>query len=139
MNVLAVDVGSSSVRAEVYDHDGEPVEGTETKLDHDFDYTADGGATKDAEQLLDLVSQAIDGALARAGEARISAVAADTFWHSVLGIDGEGNPTTPILTWADRRAADAPPSFGTPWTSAITTAGPGACSTPATGPQNSCG
>ncbi len=105
--ILAVDVGSSSVRAELYDGSGNVLEGTETKLDYDFEYTPDGGATKDADELLDLVARAIDDSLSRAGEVRISGVAMSTFWHSVLGLDRDGNPTTPILTWADRRAADA--------------------------------
>ena len=39
--VLAVDVGSSSVRAELYDASG--VGGTETKLDYDLEYAADEG------------------------------------------------------------------------------------------------
>ncbi|MDP9480044.1 MAG: gluconokinase [Actinomycetota bacterium] len=105
--ILAVDVGSSSVRAELYDGSGGSVEGTETKLDYDFEYTSDGGATKDADGLLDLVARAIDGALARAQDVEISGVAMSTFWHSVLGVGRDGKPTTPILTWADRRAADA--------------------------------
>jgi gluconokinase len=104
--ILSVDVGSSSVRAELYDGSGEGVEGTETKLDYDFEYTPDGGATKDAEELLDLVARAIDGALSGAGDTEISGVAMSTFWHSVVGLGREG-PTTPILTWADRRAAGA--------------------------------
>ena len=37
----------------------------------------------------------------------IAAVALSTFWHSVLGVDRRGAPTTPVFTWADRRAADA--------------------------------
>jgi gluconokinase len=105
--ILALDVGSSSVRAELYDGSGGGVEGTETKLDYDFEYTPDGGATKDADELLDLVARAVDGALSRAGDVGISGVAMSTFWHSVLGLGRDGNPTTPILTWADRRAAEA--------------------------------
>ncbi len=106
-NVLAVDVGSSSVRASLYDASGSYVDGTEIKLDYELRYTADGGATKDAGELLDLTAQAIDGALSQAEEARISGVSMSTFWHAVLGLDGENQPTTPIITWADRRAADA--------------------------------
>ena len=105
--ILSVDVGSSSVRAELYDGSGNGLKGTETKLDYDFDYTPDGGATTDADGLLDLVARAIDGALSRAKDVGISGVAMSTFWHSVLGLSRDGNPTTPILTWADRRAADA--------------------------------
>ena len=105
--ILSVDVGSSSVRAELYDGSGSGVDGTETKLDYDFEYTPDGGATKDADELLDLVVRAVDGALSNAGDVQISGVAMSTFWHSVLGLDRDGRPTTPILTWADRRAAEA--------------------------------
>jgi gluconokinase len=61
----------------------------------------------DADELLDLVVRAIDGTLEKTGDAPISGVAASTFWHSVLGLDGEGRPTTPVLYWADRRAAGA--------------------------------
>jgi len=102
-----VDVGSSSVRAALHDASGDAVEGSEVKLDHEFDHTADGGATADADGLLDLVARAIDGVLSRNANARILCVAASTFWHSVLGVDRDGRPTTPILTWADRRAAGA--------------------------------
>src|SRR5918911_1399614 len=105
VRILSIDVGSSSVRAGLYDGTGEEVDGTEVKLDYDFEYTPDGGATKDADELLDLVSSVVDGALAEAGDAKFSGVAMSTFWHSVLGVDREGRPTTPVLTWADRRAA----------------------------------
>lgn len=104
-NVLAVDIGSSSVRAALYDRSGGHVEGTEVKLDYDLEYTQDGGATKDADEILDLVARAIDGALSESGNEPISGVAASTFWHSLLGLDAAGRPTTQILTWADRRSA----------------------------------
>jgi gluconokinase len=109
--VLSVDVGSSSVRAGLYDGAGDDMEGTEVKLDYEFDYSPDGGATKDADELLELVARAVDGALSRAGDAAISGVAMSTFWHSVLGVDGGSRPTTPILTWADRRAAAVAPEL----------------------------
>jgi gluconokinase len=105
--ILSVDVGSSSVRAGLYEDSGEEVKGTEVKLDYDFEYTPDGGASKDADELLDLVARAVDGALTRAEGAEISGVAMSTFWHSVLGVDRDGRPTTQILTWADRRAAQS--------------------------------
>src|SRR5919112_5215502 len=107
--ILSVDVGSSSVRAELYDEAGNGVEGTEVRLDYEFEYTPEGGAVKDGEELLDLVARAVDGALSEAGGTEISGVAMSTFWHSVLGLDRDGRPTTPILTWADRRAAECVP------------------------------
>jgi gluconokinase len=103
--ILSVDVGSSSVRAGFYDGAGEELEGTEVKLDYEFEYTPDGGASKDPGELLDLIAHAVDGALSNAEDTEISGVAMSTFWHSVLGVDRDGRPTTPVLTWADRRAA----------------------------------
>jgi len=107
VRVLSVDVGSSSVRAEIYDGSGSREKGTETKLDYELEYTRGGGVTKDADDLLELVVRAIDGTLEKAGDAPLAGVAMSTFWHSVLGLDREGRPTTPILTWADRRGAGA--------------------------------
>jgi len=95
------------VRAELYDGTRTRVEDSETQLGYELQYAADGGVTKDADELLDLVARAIDGALSDAGDAPISGVAMSTFWHSVLGLDREGRPTTPVLYWADRRAAGA--------------------------------
>jgi glycerol kinase len=37
--ILSVDVGSSSVRAELYDDVGDSVDGTEVKFDYEFEYS----------------------------------------------------------------------------------------------------
>lgn len=105
--ILSVDVGSSSVRAGLHDGEGDPVEGTETQLDYELDYRPDGGVIADADVLFDLVVEAIDGTLSLDTDATVSAVAMSTFWHSMLGLDTDGRPTTPVITWADRRPAGA--------------------------------
>ena len=108
-HILAVDVGSSSVRCSLYGGTGTLVEGTGVAFPHVFATTRDGGATLDADELCELVFKAIDETLGHAGESvgEIAGVALSTFWHSVLGVDRRGTPTTPVFTWADRRAADA--------------------------------
>jgi gluconokinase len=107
--ILALDVGSSSVRASLYDATGVYVEGTETQLPYEFKTTSSGGVEVDADELLELIARAVDGALSLAKDNanRVVAVATSTFWHSVLGVDREARPTTTVLTWADRRAAGA--------------------------------
>ncbi len=61
----------------------------------------------DPQVLLDGVVGAVDAALelARAAGLRIAAVAVATFWHSVLGLDSERNPASPVFAWGDTRAA----------------------------------
>jgi gluconokinase len=107
--ILTIDVGSSSVRASLYDRMGRYVNDTEVRLSYGFKTTSDDGAEVEADRLVDLAARAVDGTLSLAEDKadRIAGVATSTFWHSVLGVDREGRPTTPILTWADRRAADA--------------------------------
>jgi gluconokinase len=106
--ILAVDVGSSSVKSALYRMSGERLPGTDSALPYDLDVTRDGGATKDVEELFGLFVRAIDRAVQRAGDQLaqpIAGVAVSTFWHAVLGVDSAGDPTTPVFTWADRRAA----------------------------------
>ena len=106
-NILAVDVGSSSIRCSVYGEGGNLVRGTASAHAHAFEQGPDGTAILDAEELATLVFRAVDETLAKAERVNgaISAVAMSTFWHSLLGVDSAGHPTTPIFTWADRRAA----------------------------------
>ena len=106
-HILAIDVGSSSVRCSLYDETGEPVEGTEASRKHGFASTPDGGATLDADELCELIFEAVDETYTHAEARDVVGVAMSTFWHSVLGLDRRGRPTTPIFSWADRRAADA--------------------------------
>ncbi len=106
-HIMAIDAGSSSVRCSLYDRTGNLIEGTRASFGYGFETTHDGGATLDADKLCELVFRAIGETLVRAGAREISGVALSTFWHGVLGVDRRDNPTTPVFTWADRRAAGA--------------------------------
>jgi gluconokinase len=105
--VLSLDVGSSSLRASLFDGAGHSIEGLEIKSNYQLDTTSDGGVEKDPDELLGITCQAIDRLLGLAGPLadQIEAVALDTFWHSLMGIDKDGHSTTPLLTWADTRSA----------------------------------
>jgi len=106
--VLALDVGSSSVRAAFFDSRGDEVAGTRARVVRDFHTTADGGSELDAERALAEVASVIDDALARAPErvlSRTVAVAVACFWHSLVGAGPDGRAVTPVYGWADTRAA----------------------------------
>jgi len=111
--VLALDLGTSSLRALLFDREGRGIYGTEEQLRYQLRTTADGGAEVDAPPLFDLLLRCIDGAVDRAGDdsAEIVAVGTTGFWHSLLGLDDQGEPLTPVLLWADRRAAAAADSL----------------------------
>ena len=66
--------------------------------------TDDGGAEIDADVAFKQVVKAIDDVLENAIDGEITHVASCAFWHSLVGIDGDGKPTTKVFGWADTRS-----------------------------------
>jgi gluconokinase len=109
MLVMALDVGTSSARALCYGPDGKSVPGAEAHVTYDAITTPDGGLELGADGLVEAVATAVDGCLAGCGDRvkDIQAVGASVFWHSLLALDANGAPLTPVITWADTRSAPA--------------------------------
>ncbi|MGH7778125.1 MAG: gluconokinase [Candidatus Dormibacterales bacterium] len=105
--VIALDVGTSSVRALLFDVRASPQPGAEVHLPYRPRVTADGGAEVDARRLLALVEKAVQDLLESAGpqrRRRIAAVGISTFWHGLCGADDAGRPLTPLYLWSDNRS-----------------------------------
>jgi gluconokinase len=103
--VLALDIGTSSTRAIIFDRRGHALDGSECQLEYELTATPDGGAEVDPNLLFDLVCQSIDAVLKR-HPVEIAAVGVACFWHSLMGVDATGNPTTPVYLWADTRSKE---------------------------------
>ncbi len=111
--ILALDIGSSSLRAALFDRLGRTVQGIDARQLYQVNYTTDGGAEVDADALLSLLFQCIDAALVQAGPlaAGIAGVAGCSFVNNILGLDAAGRPATPITTYADTRSAAMVPGL----------------------------
>jgi gluconokinase len=85
VRIVALDVGSSSVRAVAYDEHGvaEPGDARHTYAD------------LGADELVD----ACRSVLAQVGEG--DALAISAFWHSLVALDDQHRPLGPLLTWRD--------------------------------------
>jgi gluconokinase len=103
--VLALDIGTSSTRALIFDRLGHVLRDSEVQIPFEMTTTVGGGADVDARALFDLVCQSIDQVLARHA-VPIAAVGIGCFWHSLLGLDRAGRPTTPVYLWADTRSRE---------------------------------
>lgn len=88
MSVLALDVGSSSVRAQQFDERGEPA----ARLRQE-EYESDDPAE---------VAAAVGRVVGRK-----EPDATSCFAHSLVAVDEDWNALTPILGWRDARSADA--------------------------------
>ena len=105
--VLALDLGTSSVRAVVYDVRGRMVDPTLRDLPYKVQTTAPGEVSSDPDALIGLIAKSIDQTVKAARKQRISIIAAGVscYWHSLMGVGHDGRPTTELLTWADTRSA----------------------------------
>lgn len=104
--ILAIDIGSSSVKAALYDDQARLVSNTEARQTHRFHAASDGAAEELAEHLVERVESIIDTTLERAGDAAasIAGVAMATMASTVMGVGLDDLPVTPIYTYADTRA-----------------------------------
>ena len=98
VNVLSIDVGTSGVRAALFDERGN--EGAQVRSRRSA--TISDFAELDPDRLVDEVVDTIDQLQF---DTSIDLIAISAFWHSLLGVDSAGRPTTSLLTWADTRAA----------------------------------
>lgn len=108
--ILAIDVGSSSVRAQWVDAAGAPLSAdVDARAEYAWRATPDGGMEVDAEALADLCIRVIDAAVGvgRAAGIEPAAVAMAAFWHGLVGIGVDGRAATPLYGWGDGRARDA--------------------------------
>jgi gluconokinase len=104
---LTLDIGTSSTRALLWDTAGREVEGVGAQTPYQMHTTDDGGVEMEAEALFTHVGACLDQALGQAGDRAkaIRAVGMSTYWHALLGLDGNGAPLTPVYSWADTRSA----------------------------------
>ena len=102
---LAVDIGTSAVRAFVYDQAGFGISGV--RIRYEWTTTKDGGAELEAERIVALVVEAIEGALAGAGTlaGRIAAVGVTGMWHTLIAVGADDRPLTPLYAWTDTRSS----------------------------------
>ena len=108
--VLALDIGTSSTRALLFDARGHKRHAAQRPYENTT--TPEGGVQVSARDLFDLTIACIDethahleSSAALDSQPQVLAVATSCFWHSILAVDESGRALTPVYSWADNRAA----------------------------------
>ncbi|MDH7569457.1 MAG: FGGY family carbohydrate kinase, partial [Armatimonadota bacterium] len=105
--VLAIDIGTSSTRASVYDARGTALPGASSNRRQTVITTCDGGAEMCADDVVERSVRCVEEVLERAGSAagQVVGVGLCTYWHSILGVGASGRAVTPVYLWSDTRGA----------------------------------
>ncbi len=125
--VLGLDLGTSSVRALVFDDRGVALPDVLARRPTRLDITDEGKAELDPDGVVAAVGECLDE-LAGPGELDgVEHVAISCAWHSVIALDGDGRRQTGALTWADTRAAPLVAELrpGATWTACRPSPAPG--------------
>lgn len=111
--ILAVDLGTTSAKVLAIDagilaESGRAEIIARAEREYPLLSPKPGYAELDPERILEAASEAVReaGDAAGCGPDGVLAVAFSTAINALLAVDGEGNPLTPVLTWADLRAAE---------------------------------
>ena len=105
--ILAVDIGSSAVKAGLYDAEANALPHTLVAISHQQRTAADGTHEEDGELIQRVTELAIDRVLDLAEEEaeHVAAVGFDAMASTILGVDARHEPVTPVFTYADTRTA----------------------------------
>jgi gluconokinase len=103
--VLALDLGTSSVRSALFDETAAMLPDSIASRRYRVAHSVSHAAELDPRTLLCATEHCLRRTRACLTTGKVPLIAGSGFWHSLLGLDKKGEPLTPIYTWADGRAA----------------------------------
>lgn len=103
MRILALDLGTSSVRGLVLDEAARPLPGALARRPAAISIGDDGRASLDGSAYLGALCDCLDELAAADHLHGVELVVASAQWHSVVPLDPDGTPLGPVLTWLDTR------------------------------------
>lgn len=122
-NLLAIDNGTQSVRALVFDPRGNIVARQRVEIEPYYS-TAPGLAEQDPEVFWRAVCEACQGLWSQGvDKSSLAAVALTTQRSTVINLDKDGKPLRPAIVWLDQRRTEGLKPVGGLWGAAFRVAG----------------
>jgi gluconokinase len=100
--LLAVDIGTTSVKAIAFDRKGAELH--KETITYDMQHPQPDYAEQDPEEITAAVFRAMEAVAAQLKEKPLC-VSFSAAMHSLIAVDAQGQPLTPCIIWADNRAA----------------------------------
>ncbi|OON31904.1 MULTISPECIES: gluconokinase [unclassified Micromonospora] len=100
--VIGVDIGTTSTKSVAYDTDGRQL--ASHSVGYPLDEPQPGYAEQDPLLIFDAVVETVRAVVAEL-PGPVAGLSFSTAMHSLIGLDPDGQPLTPSVTWADSRAS----------------------------------
>jgi gluconokinase len=104
--ILGLDVGTTAVKVVAFPTSGKSGQPPSVQREYPLLQPEPGWQIQDPTTVLTAIDDALRGCVGLLGGGSIAAISISTAMHGLLGLDGERNPVTPLVTWADSRAAE---------------------------------
>jgi sugar (pentulose or hexulose) kinase len=123
-NLLAIDCGTQSVRALLFNPKGDLLAKAKVAIEP-YTSSQPGWAEQDPAVFWNALCEACQQVFKdkKADKASIAAVALTTQRSTVVNMDADGNPLRPAIVWLDQRRADIFPHVGGLWGAAFDISG----------------
>jgi gluconokinase len=103
--VIGVDIGTTSTKSVAYDGSGQPL--ADASVGYPLHEPSPGWAEQDPDEIYAAVLETlrqVAESVTSSGEA-VAGLSFSSAMHSLIGLDPDGHPLTPSVTWADSRAS----------------------------------
>jgi gluconokinase len=102
--VLGADIGTTSTKVVAFDTAGQEL--AAHSIGYELHEPAPGRAEQDPDEIAAAVLGCLRAVTAELGGAPVAGISFSSAMHSLIGLDHDGKPLTPSITWADSRASD---------------------------------
>ena len=101
---IGIDIGTTSTKAVAFNRHGQVIEQTQAGYTTRIPWP--GRAEQDPEEVYQAVMEATKELFNKTGASGIQAIGFSSAMHSMLAVDEQGTPLTPLMLWSDNRSRE---------------------------------
>lgn len=101
---IGIDIGTTSTKAVAFDSAGQVIQKSQAGYSTRIPWP--GRAEQDPEDIFQAVMSATRELIAKIGTDELQAIGLSSAMHSMVAVDEQGHPLTPLMLWSDNRSSE---------------------------------